>query len=57
LELTRALPHGHLAAVSVMAKTLGLAELLGPPCKERDIAYALTSIIRPTSERAMRASA
>ncbi len=24
-----------------MAKTLGLAELLGPPCKERDIAYAL----------------
>jgi hypothetical protein len=41
LELTRALSHGHLAAVSVMAKTLGLAELLGPPCKERDIAYAL----------------
>jgi hypothetical protein len=24
-----------------MAKTLELAELLGPPCKERDIAYAL----------------
>ena len=41
LELTRALSHGHLAAVSVMAKTLGLRELLGPPCKERDIAYAL----------------
>ena len=41
LELTRALSHGHLAAVSVMAKTLGLAELLGPPCKERDIAYTL----------------
>jgi hypothetical protein len=40
-ELTRALSHGHLAAVSVMAKTLGLAESLGPPCKERDIAYAL----------------
>jgi hypothetical protein len=40
-DLTRSLPHGHLAAVSVMAKTLGLAELLGPPCKERDIAYAL----------------
>jgi Transposase DDE domain len=40
-ELTRSLPHGHLAAVSVMAKSLGLAELLGPPCKERDIAYAL----------------
>ena len=41
LELTRALPHGHVAAVSVMAKSLGLAELLGPPCQERDIAYAL----------------
>jgi len=39
--LTRSLPHGHVAAVSVMAKKLGLAELLGPPCKERDIAYAL----------------
>jgi Transposase DDE domain len=41
LELTRALPHGHLAAVSVMAKSLGLRELLGPPCPERDVAYAL----------------
>ena len=40
-DLTRSLPHGHLAAVSVMAKTLGLFELLGPACKERDIAYAL----------------
>jgi hypothetical protein len=40
-ELTRALAHGHLAAVSVMAKSLGMAELLGPACKERDIAYAL----------------
>ena len=40
-DLTRSLPHGHLAAVSVMATKLGLGELLGPPCKERDIAYAL----------------
>jgi hypothetical protein len=40
-ELARALPHGHLAAVSVMAKNLGLRELLGPACKERNIAYAL----------------
>ena len=32
-DLTRSLPHGHLAAVSVMAKSLGLRELLGPPCK------------------------
>lgn len=41
LQLTRALPHGHLAAVVTMAKTLGLLDLLGPACKERDIAYAL----------------
>ncbi len=40
-ELTRSLPHGHLAAVSVMANQLGLPDLLGPACKERDIAYAL----------------
>ena len=40
-ELTRSLPHGHLAVVSVMANQLGLPDLLGPACKERDIAYAL----------------
>ncbi len=41
LELTRSLPHGHLAAVSVMANSLGLPDLLGPASRERDIAYAL----------------
>jgi hypothetical protein len=41
LELTRALPHGHLAVVATMAKKLGFPDLLGPPCKARDIAYAL----------------
>ena len=48
-DLTRSLPHGHLAAVSVMAKSLGLRELLGPPCKERDIAYAviLARVVHP----------
>src|SRR5665811_1105638 len=40
-ELTRALPHGHLAAVSTMAKSLGLRELLCPACEERGIACAL----------------
>ncbi|MCL4448357.1 MAG: IS1634 family transposase [Actinobacteria bacterium] len=40
-KITRSLPHGHLAAVATMAKTLGLRDLLGPACKERDIAYAL----------------
>ncbi len=41
LELTRSLPHGHLAVVSVMANQLGLPDLLGPACRERDLAYAL----------------
>lgn len=40
-ELTRALPHSRLAAVSVMAKSLGLVDLLGPACKKRGITYAL----------------
>ncbi len=41
LELVRSRPHGHLAAVACQAKVLGLKDLLGPPCRERDIAYAL----------------
>ena len=41
LTIPRSLPHGHLAAVATMAKSLGLLELLGPACKERDIAYGL----------------
>ena len=41
LELVRSRAHGHLAAVAAKASSLGLPELLGPACKERDIAYAL----------------
>lgn len=40
-EIERSLPHGHVAAVWAMAKKLGLAELLGPACAERDLALAL----------------
>jgi hypothetical protein len=40
-EIERSLPHGHVAAVWAMAKKLGMAELLGPPCAERDLALAL----------------
>lgn len=48
-ELVRSLLHGHVAAVSVMAKRLGLLEMLGPACKERDIAYSLilSRVVRP----------
>ena len=54
LELVRALPHGHVAALSAQARALGLPELLGPACKERDIAYALVlaRALRPASKRA-----
>ncbi|MFY9489426.1 MAG: transposase, partial [Mycobacterium sp.] len=39
VELSR--PHGHLAAAAVMARRLGLAGLLGPPCRSREVAIAL----------------
>ncbi|MHB2027185.1 MAG: hypothetical protein ACYCPT_00015 [Acidimicrobiales bacterium] len=35
LQLTRSLAHGHLGAISVMAKSLGLANLLSPASYER----------------------
>src|SRR6266536_2802796 len=33
--------HGHVALVHAAARQLGLPGLLGPPCRERDLAYAL----------------
>src|SRR5262245_5700102 len=48
-EVTRSAPHGDVAAAHVMASRLGLAQLLGPACRERDIAYALvvSRAVRP----------
>jgi Transposase DDE domain len=40
-EITRSRPHGHVAAVWVMARKLGLPALLGPAGPERDLAMAL----------------
>jgi hypothetical protein len=53
----RSLPHGHLAAVWAMARTLGLPALLGPPCRERDLALALilSRVVRPASKLSTRA--
>ena len=53
-EIVRSLPHGHVAAVWSQAKTLGVAGLLGPPCRERDIALALivARVCRPASKLA-----
>jgi hypothetical protein len=50
--ITRSLPHGHVAAVSAMARTLGLPALLGPACRSRDLALALiiSRVTRPASK-------
>jgi hypothetical protein len=51
-EVERSVPHGNVAAAHVMAATLGLRALLGPACRERDIAYALivSRAVRPESK-------
>ena len=51
-SIVRSLPHGHVAAVAAMARTLGLAALLGPACRARDIVVALiiSRVVRPTSK-------
>ncbi len=52
VTITRSLPHGHVAAVAAMARTLGLPALLGPACRARDIALALivSRVLRPGSK-------
>ena len=52
--ITRSLPHGHVAAVWAQAKALGLPGMLGPACRERDLALALiiSRVIRPGSKLA-----
>jgi hypothetical protein len=51
-EVERSVPHGDVAAAHVMAGKLGLRALLGPACRERDIAYALivSRAVRPDSK-------
>jgi hypothetical protein len=52
VEVTRSLPHGHVAALHAIAGALGLPALLGPACRERDLAYALvvSRVARPGSK-------
>jgi len=51
-DVERSIPHGNVAAAHVMAEKLGLRTLLGPPSKDRDIAYALilSRAVRPKSK-------
>jgi hypothetical protein len=52
VAITASLPHGHVAAVAAMAAKLGLAALLGPACRQRDLALALviSRVVRPRSK-------
>jgi hypothetical protein len=51
-EVERCLPHGDVAAVCAMVSQLGIKELLGADCRERDLAYALivSRVVRPRSK-------
>jgi Transposase DDE domain len=51
-EITRSLPHGDAVAACGLARALGLPEILGPACRERDLALALivARVLRPGSK-------
>src|SRR5664279_5068880 len=52
VTVTRSLPHGHIAALWAQAKALGLPALLGPACRERDLALGLiiSRVCHPVSK-------
>jgi hypothetical protein len=52
VTIAGSLPHGHVAAVHAMAVKLGLPALLGPACRERDLALALivSRVVAPSSK-------
>ena len=55
-EITRSLPHGHVAAVLGMLRRLGLEELIDPePSRHRDLVAAMTvaQVIDPGSKLAI----
>jgi hypothetical protein len=54
VKITRSVPHGHVAAVWAMAARLGLPGMLGPACRERDLAMALivSRVAAPASKLA-----
>jgi len=51
-EIERSLSHGGVVAVHAMATRLGVKKLLGPDCRERDLAYGLilARVLQPTSK-------
>jgi Transposase DDE domain len=53
-QVVRSLPHGDAAAVFQEARSLGFPDLLGPACRERDLALALilSRVLHPASKLA-----
>jgi hypothetical protein len=51
-EIDHVVAHGHVAAVHAVAAQLRFGELLGPRCRERDLAYALivSRVVAPRSK-------
>jgi hypothetical protein len=51
-EIERSLSHGGVAAVHAIATKLGIQKLLGPDCRERDLAYGLilARVLKPTAK-------
>jgi hypothetical protein len=51
-DIEHVVAHGHVAAVHAMASQLRFDELLGPRCRERDLAYALivSRVVAPQSK-------
>jgi hypothetical protein len=51
-EIERSLSHGGVAAVHAIATKLGMQKLLGPDCRERDLAYGLilARVLRPRAK-------
>jgi hypothetical protein len=52
VTIAASVPHGHVAAVHAMAVKLGLPALLGPACRQRDLALALivSRVVAPASK-------
>jgi len=52
ITIERSLGHGDVAAVCAMAQKLGIMKLLGPECRQRDLAFALiiSRVARPGSK-------
>ncbi|MFL4474490.1 IS1634 family transposase [Paeniglutamicibacter sp. MACA_103] len=54
MQVLRTLPHGHIDAITTMARGLRFESLLGPTCRNRDLIMGLLAarICKPTSKLA-----